>query len=104
MKIVHTTGPVNTQHLKAFLENNLNTRFKENRHMDMDLEYVDTENGLEIKLPELYDSFLFEIHLVNGNELHVAKSEHFVNDVNALTIEEILNSLLLDYSNKENNV
>lgn len=102
MKIVHTTAPVNAEDLRLFLENNLNSLFKKHRHADIDLAFTLDNDSLQISIPHLYDDFLFNIDVVNGNELHINKSEHYTGDVNALTIEDILNNLLLDYPGREN--
>ncbi|MVN90226.1 hypothetical protein [Mucilaginibacter aquatilis] len=102
MKIVHTTAPVNVEDLKSFLENDLNTKFKEHRHLDVDLKVVLSGNSLDISIPDLYDDFLFRIEAVNNDELHIIKSEHYTDDVNVLTIEEIMNNLMLDYPGRDN--
>lgn len=102
MKIVHTTASINVQHLKAFLENNLNAKFKEHRHLDTDLAFALNDKSIQITLPGLYEDFLFRIDVLGDDELHIVKSEHYTDDVNVLTIEEIMNNLLLDYPGRDN--
>ena len=50
---------------------------------------------IEIHQPEFYEGFLFRIE-PKGTKLHITRSEHYVDDVNSLTLESILNSLFED--------
>ncbi len=97
MKIVHTSEPVKTNELRDFLEKSLPPLFKEQRQADIDFVFTPTGNGIQITQPDMYDDFLFQIDVANETELHVTKSEHYVNDVNLLTLENIINNLFSDY-------
>ena len=52
-------------------------------------------DAVEIAIPQLYEGALFQI-AINGEELWITRNEHYVDDVNSLTIESILNSLFED--------
>ncbi|WP_345950328.1 MULTISPECIES: hypothetical protein [unclassified Mucilaginibacter] len=102
MKIIHTKGPVNAEELKDFLQQELGPLFKKQRHADIDFVFILTGNGVQIAQPDLYEDFLFKIEIVNDQELHVTKSEHYTDDVNVLTLEDILNNLFMDYPGRDN--
>jgi hypothetical protein len=102
MKIIHTKGPVNAGELRTFLENNLPPLFKKQRQTDIDFVFTETPNGIQITQPDLYEDFLFKIELVTNEELHVTKSEHYTDDVNVLTLEDILNNLFMEYPGRDN--
>ena len=102
MKIIHTKGPVNAQDLKSFLESKLPPLFKKQRQADIDFVYTLSRDGVEIAQPDMYEDFLFRIAVVNDQELHVTKSEHYTDDVNVLTIEDIMNNLFLEYPGRDN--
>jgi hypothetical protein len=102
MKIIHTKSPVNAQDLKSFLETKLPPLFKQQRQADIDFTYTLTQDGLEIAQPEMYEDFLFRIAIVNNQELYVTKSEHYTDDVNVLTLEDILNNLYMEYPGRDN--
>jgi hypothetical protein len=101
MKIVHTKDPVNIDELVNFLKRDLNKQFQERRQADIQIDVVRREQGIEINCPALYDSFLFDIQLVKEDEIHVIKSEHYTDDVNVLTLEDIVNNLLMSYPGRD---
>ncbi|WP_342646257.1 hypothetical protein [Mucilaginibacter sp. CSA2-8R] len=101
MKIVHTKGQVNIDDLTEFLQRDLNRLFQERRQEDIQIEVVSNEQGVQITCPSLYDSFLFDIQLVADDEIHIIKSEHYTDDVNVLTLEDIINNLLMKYPGRE---
>ena len=102
MKIIHTNGSVKAEQLKAYLEDKLPPLFKKQRQADIDFVYTLTNNGVQITQPDMYEDFLFNIDIVNGTELHVTKSEHYTDDVNVLTIEDILNNLYMEFPGRDN--
>ena len=102
MKIIYTKVPVNANELKTFLEEKLSPLFKEQRQADIDFVFTQTRDGVQITQPDLYEDFLFQIDVVNDTELHVTKSEHYVDDVNVLTLENIINNLFSDYPRRDN--
>jgi hypothetical protein len=102
MKIVHTKIRVDIQELKDFLKREIDPQFKERRHADIDFVYTLSGNSVQITQPNLYQDFLFRIDAVSDTELHITKSEHYTDDVNVLTLEDILNTLLLEYPGREN--
>ncbi|MFD1257184.1 hypothetical protein ACFQ3S_10280 [Mucilaginibacter terrae] len=102
MKIIQTKVPVNANELKNFLEEKLSPLFKEQRQADIDFVFTQTPGGVQITQPDLYEDFLFQIDVVTDTELHVTKSEHYTDDVNVLTLENIINNLFMDYPGRNN--
>lgn len=61
-----------------------------------------TEGGtIEIGQPDFYESFLYKI-VVNGSDIQLIKSEHYVDDVYNLALEDIVLSLIESYIGEEN--
>lgn len=101
MKTIALKGPVNIDDLKTYLDEKLNPLFIERRQTDIGLLLTQNSNSITVAAPDLYDSFLFQIE-DKGTELHLIKSEHYTDDVNVLTLEDILNNLLLEYPGENN--
>ncbi|MFD0794626.1 hypothetical protein ACFQZX_13450 [Mucilaginibacter litoreus] len=101
MKIINTDKPIQAAQYAEYLRNKLNPLFKERRHLDIDFDIVDTADSIQILYPELYDGFLFRYEF-KGDEIDVIKSEHYTDDVNVLTMEDILNSLYMEYPGRDN--
>lgn len=59
------------------------------------------DNNIEIGQPDLYESFLYKL-LVNGNDMQLIKSEHYVDDVYNLALEDIVLSLIESYIGEDN--
>jgi methionine synthase II (cobalamin-independent) len=102
MKIIHTKGPVKAEELKVFLEEKISVLFKKQRQADIDFVFTQTGNGIQITQPDMYEDFLFKIEVVNDTELHITKSEHYTDDVNVLTLEDIMNNLFMEYPGRDN--
>jgi hypothetical protein len=101
MKIINTDKPIEAGKYAEYLRNKLNPLFKERRHLDIDFNILDTADSIEITYPELYDGFLFRFEF-KGNEIDVIKSEHYTDDVNVLTLEDILNGLYMEFPGRDN--
>ncbi len=102
MKIIHTKEPVAAADIKQFLERELPPQFKLQRHSDIDLTFTESPTGLQISQPDLYEDWLFTIELVSPEEIHITKSEHYTDDVNVLTLEDIMNNLFLTFPGRQN--
>src|ERR1700733_4893812 len=94
MKIINIHKTVTPDELLASIELKLDRLFKEQRQTDMHFTAEIKDGAVEISQPELYEGFLFRIEM-KGEELHITRSEHYVDDVNSLTVESIL-TLLFD--------
>ena len=92
MKIINIHRTINADELLALIELKLDRLFKEQRQTKIHFTNGIKEGAVEIYQPELYDGFLFRIE-IKGEELHITRSEHYVDDVNSLTVESILNLL-----------
>ncbi len=95
MKVITLHTPVIADELLEHLRSKLNPLFREQRQQDIHFSIENNDNAIEISQPELYEGALFKIE-VKGTELHITRNEHYVDDVNSLTIESILNSLFED--------
>lgn len=100
MKIINTTRPVMTNELRQFLDEKLNPLFHKQRQISLSFNIREDADAVEIYNTELYDGFVFRIEL-HGNQMHVIKSEHYTDDVNVLTIEDILNNLFMEFPGRD---
>jgi len=98
MKIITLHKPVNINELYNHLQERLNPIFQEQRQSDISFNIANTPTGIEISYPQLYEGVLFTI-TVQDDELWITRNEHYVDDVNSITVESILNSLFDDISN-----
>ena len=101
MKIINTDRPVKIDAYADYLGQKLNTLFKLHRKKDLSFEIRTTGNAIEILQPAMYDGFLFRLEF-KGNEIDVIKSEHYTDDVNVLTLEDILNNLYFEFPGRDN--
>lgn len=97
MKVITLHNRITTDELLSYLQKKLNPLFKEQRQVDNVLQIFKADETVTISMPELYEGPLFEI-AVNGSELWITRNEHYVDDVNSLAIESILNNLFDDLS------
>ncbi len=97
MKVITLHNRIATDELLTYLQQKLNPLFKEQRQVDNVLQIFKADETVTITMPELYEGPLFEI-AVNGGELWITRNEHYVDDVNSLAIESILNTLFDDLS------
>jgi hypothetical protein len=97
MKIITLHKPVNIHSLYNHLSQNLNPLFKKQKQSDINFLVEQKGDTIEIAQPEIYDEVLFTI-AIQGDELWITRSEHYVDDVNSLTLESILNSLFENIS------
>jgi len=58
------------------------------------------DNTIEIGQPDFYDSFLYKM-MINGSDIQLIKSEHYVDDVYNLALEDIVLSLIESYIGEE---
>jgi len=100
MKIITFHDRINIDELLDHIRKNLAPLFMEQRKRALDFIVEKTGDTIEISQPELYgEEILFRIE-VKGSELWMTRSEHYVDDVNSLTVESILNDLFNDVSGK----
>lgn len=97
MKIINTTKPILVDELHNYLKQHLNRLFSEHRNEDIDFEILLNGKSIVVQKPGLYDGFLFKLTATDTHLLEVAKSEHYVDDVNVLTLESILDKLFVEY-------
>jgi hypothetical protein len=92
MKILELYRSVKADELLTLLQQKLNPLFHQQKQSDINFITEINDGAVEISQPEIYEGFLFRIE-IKGTELHITRSEHYVDDVNSLTLESILNSL-----------
>ena len=95
MKILNIHKTITPGQLLQLLEKKLNPLFKEQRKTEICFISENKDGAIEISQPEFYEGFLYRIE-IQGEELHVTRSEHYVDDVNSLTVESILNEIFAD--------
>lgn len=95
MKIINIHAAITNNQLLTLLQQKLNPMFQQQRQIDMSFKMENAGSFIEIHQPEFYEGFLFRIE-PKGAELQITRSEHYVDDVNSLTLESILNSLFED--------
>jgi hypothetical protein len=100
MKVITLHNRVTTDELLSHLQKKLNPVFQEQRQTDIVLQIFKVDDAVDISIPELYEGTLFQI-VVNGSELWITRNEHYVDDVNSLAIESILNQLFEDLSDAQ---
>lgn len=97
MKIITLHKPVNIDSLYNHLNQNLNPLFKKQKQSDITLVIEKKGDSIEISEPAVYNDVLFSI-VIKDKELHITRNEHYVDDVNSLTLESIMNSLFENIS------
>jgi hypothetical protein len=101
MKIVTLHNRINIDELLHQLQIQLNTLFKEQRQADIDFKIEKVGDTIEVSQPEIYPEDILYRIAVKGHELHITRSEHYVDDVNSLTVESILNDLFKHVAGKD---
>jgi hypothetical protein len=97
MKIINIHRHINTAELFTLLQEKLNPLFQQQKQSSISFYIENTGNFVEISEPSIYEGFLFRIE-INGTELWITRSEHYVDDVNSLTLESVLNALFEELS------
>jgi hypothetical protein len=101
MKIITLHERINTGDLFDHIKQQLNPLFKECRKIDLNFNVECSGDAIDITQPDLYPGDILYPIEVKGSELHITRSEHYVDDVNSLTVESILNDLFKDVSGKQ---
>ncbi len=92
MKIINIHKAIKPDDLLALIAKKLDPLFKKQRQTAIHFTGKIKDGAIEISQPDLYEGFLFRIE-IKGEELHITRSEHYVDDVNSLTVESILNEI-----------
>ncbi|MGZ3872130.1 MAG: hypothetical protein ACXVJD_04395 [Mucilaginibacter sp.] len=97
MKIINIHNTITTDQLLTLLQEKLNPLFQQQKQSDISFTIENKDGAVEISQPELYEGFLFRIE-PESSQLKITRSEHYVDDINSITIESILNSLFEELS------
>src|ERR1700761_6503849 len=103
MKVITLHTRINEDELLAHLVQKLNPLFREQRQEEIIFKIEKVGNVVEISQPEMYEGVLFHLE-IKGRELWITRNEHYVDDVNSLTVESILNSLFEDLTDDSRGV
>ncbi|WP_107831149.1 hypothetical protein ABZR88_04720 [Mucilaginibacter yixingensis] len=95
MKIITSSVPWDISQIFITLQQQLNPLFKEHRGKDLQFKIEREGNKVLVSKPEMYDGYLFTIEAM-GKELHIGKSEHYVDDVNQITLQSIIETLQME--------
>ncbi len=101
MKIVTLHNRIEIDELLHHLQMQLNTLFKEQRQADIDFKVEKVGNTIEISQPDIYPGDILYKLEIDGHKLNITRSEHYVDDVNSLTVESILNDLFKHVAGKD---
>jgi hypothetical protein len=93
MKILNIHKTITAEELITLLDQKLNPLFHHQRQSNDVSFIIENKDGVvEISCPEIYEGFLYRIE-IKGRELHITRSVDYIDDVNSLTVESILNEL-----------
>ncbi|MDO3626598.1 hypothetical protein [Mucilaginibacter sp. BT774] len=93
MKVITLHKRINTDELFELIRQQLNPLFRKQRKTELNFTVTRSDNAIEITQPDLYPGDILYHIEVKQDELHITRSEHYVDDVNSLTVESILNDL-----------
>jgi len=95
MKILNIHKTITPDQLLNVLQQKLNLLFRQQRQTDISLVYENKDGAIEISQPDLYEKFLVSI-AIKGQELLITRTADYIDDVNALTVESILNEIFAE--------
>ncbi|MES2379368.1 MAG: hypothetical protein V4553_22440 [Bacteroidota bacterium] len=95
MKTITLHTSIDSDQLLDHIQQKLNPLFWEQRQQRIVFSVVKNGEGIDISQEQMYDGPLFHLE-VKGLQVLITRNEHYVDDVNSLTIESILNSLFED--------
>ncbi len=96
MKTYKTSVYPSQHELFELFKEHVPERFSDKIKKELQLTITETAEGIEIGIPEFYETYLYKIKVV-GSEVHAAKSEHYIDDVNNLALEDIIDETIVDY-------
>jgi hypothetical protein len=97
MKIINLHKTVDINKLYELISQKLNPLFREQKQSDINFTIENKDGAIEISQPEIYEGVLFRLE-ANGTQLNITRSEHYVDDINSITVESILNILFEELS------
>jgi hypothetical protein len=100
MKIITLHQRIKIDELLNHIREQLNPLFKKQRQSDIDFKIELVGDAIVISQPELYPGDILYHIEADGFNLNITRSEHYVDDVNSLTLESILNDLFKNISGK----
>lgn len=101
MKTYKTTIYPSRHQLYLELVKLADQKFKEHIKTKEHLYITEKEDGIEIGIPEIYETYLYKID-VKGSNVSINKSEHYTDDINSLTLENVINDIVLNYIGEAN--
>lgn len=93
MKVITLHKRINPDELFDLIQRQLNTLFHEQRKTELDFTVTRSGDVIDITQSDLYPGDILYHIEIKGDELHITRCEHYVDDVNSLTVESILNDL-----------
>jgi hypothetical protein len=92
MKIIDIHRKITIDELYTLLHEKLNPQFQQQRESDISFNIENAGTFVEINQPALYEGYLFRI-AIQETKLLIMRRADYIDDVNVLTIESILNGL-----------
>jgi hypothetical protein len=93
MKVITLHKRIKADELFDLVQRQLNPLFREQRKIDLDFTVTQSGNAIDITQPDLYPGDILYHIEVERDQLQITRNEHYVDDVNSLTVESILNDL-----------
>ncbi|WP_448698491.1 hypothetical protein ACFGVR_16735 [Mucilaginibacter sp. AW1-3] len=102
MKTFKTRIYPSAQALHQYMAERLNELFEAKIQKDVAMQVTQTDySTVEIGHPKYYESFLYKM-IVKGSDIQLIKSEHYVDDVYNLALEDIVLTLIEKYIGQDN--
>jgi flavorubredoxin len=96
MKIYKTTVYPSQQDLYELLCASVDQKFADKVKSDIKLAITESDHGIEIGQPHIYETYLYMIK-IKGSDVLVSKSEHYIDDIYSLALEDIIDSIIVEY-------
>ncbi|MBW4889178.1 hypothetical protein KXQ82_05600 [Mucilaginibacter sp. HMF5004] len=96
MKTYKTNISPSQDELYRLFSTSLNAGLTDKIKSDIHLVITQTTDGIEIGQPDFYETYLYKI-TINGNDVLVGKSEHYIDDVNSLALEDLIDNIITGY-------
>ena len=101
MKVFKTSIQPSAKNINDQLSDQLNDLFQDKIQKDVYLDIDQNGNCIDIGQKDLYDSFLYRF-VIEGSDIQMIKGEHYTDDVYSLALEDILNTLIVNYISEKN--
>jgi hypothetical protein len=96
MKTYKTTVQPSLHKLYELFCETVNEKFADKTKSNVKLTITETDQSIEIGQPDFYKTYLYKIQ-INGSDVLVGKSEHYIDDIYCLALEDIIDNIIVEY-------